>query len=319
MVSIFFLVTDRKDIFSKTGLNLKWGFMICLVGLAIYAVAAANRDGLTGEVLRGKTMPNDYLCLCMIGAVAWVIGSFICVYGTKAFSKARFPLLFLVFTIPIPLFILHPVIKTLQYVSAEAANVVFKLSGVPFHREGRLIFELPGLSVKVAEVCSGIRSSLALLILSVITGHMFLRRISHRVILSLMVFPITVVKNALRIGTISLLANYVDMKFLTNHWIHSSGGIPFFAVALCFFIPCVWFLKRSENTKSQKYIHHRDTEYTEKPKTPGIIISSNRRYRGHIRHQLKKLFILPSHQFFMKIDERLIKKNVFSVLSVSLW
>jgi len=42
--------------------------------------------------------------------------------------------------------------------------------------------------------------------------------------LALAIFPITVVKNAFRIVTITLLANYVDMRFLTHHWIHSSGG-----------------------------------------------------------------------------------------------
>ena len=33
-------------------------------------------------------------------------------------------------------------------------------------------------------------------------------------------------------GFITLLANYVYMRFLTNHWIHQSGGMPFFVVAL---------------------------------------------------------------------------------------
>ena len=36
------------------------------------------------------------------------------------------------------------------------------------------------------------------------------------------------------------------MKFLTNHWIHSSGGIPFFAAAMAMFIPMVWLLRRRE-------------------------------------------------------------------------
>ena len=98
----------------------------------------------------------------------------------------------------------------------------------------------------MAEECSGIRSSLSLFILSIITGYLFLRTFSRRVILALAIFPITVVKNGFRIVTITLLANYVDMRFLTNHWIHSSGGIPFFAVAMGMFIPLVWALRRTE-------------------------------------------------------------------------
>jgi exosortase/archaeosortase family protein len=74
--------------------------------------------------------------------------------------------------------------------------------------------------------------------------------LSRRLILALAVFPITVVKNALRIMTITLLANQVDLRFLTNHWIHSSGGIPFFAFALTLFIPLVWILRNSEARKA---------------------------------------------------------------------
>ena len=247
-VSLFFGFIYRRDIFADIEWRPKWGVAFCVLGLAALAVASAYREQLLGVTLRNKITPNDYLSLCMAGVICWVIGSFITAYGAKAFRKAMFPLLFLVFAIPIPLFVLHPVIKALQYASAEAADIVFKLSGVPYLRDG-LVFELSGLAVRVAEVCSGIRSSLALFILSIITGHMFLERTSHRVILALLVFPITVVKNALRIATITLLANYVDISFLTNHWIHSSGGIPFFAVALCLFIPCVWLLRRSERKK----------------------------------------------------------------------
>ena len=181
----------------------------------------------------------------MAGAVAWVCGSFIAVYGTHAFKRARFALLFLIFTIPIPMFLLDGLVVALQLVSAEASDIVFRLTGISYHRSG-LVFEFPNVAVQVAEQCSGIRSSLSLFILSVITGYLFLGTLSRRVILSLAIFPITVVKNAFRIVTITLLANFVDMRFLTNHWIHISGGIPFFAVALAMFIPLVWLLKRTE-------------------------------------------------------------------------
>ena len=248
-VSLFFLLADRKDIFADTDGNLKWGLALCAIALAVFAVASGFRENLIGVTSRSKPTENDYLTLCMVGAITWTMGSFIFAYGLPAFNKARFPMLFLIFTVPIPLFLLHPIIKALQYASAEAANVAFKISGVPYLRDG-LIFEFTGITIKVAEVCSGIRSSLALFILSIITGHMFLKRYSHRIILSILVFPITVVKNALRICTITLLANYVDISFLTNHWIHSSGGIPFFAVALCFFIPCVWLLRKTERRKA---------------------------------------------------------------------
>ena len=139
-VSLFFLFIDRKDIFSDIRWGIKWGLALCILGVIIFAIALTFRDQLTGVTLRNWETPNDYLTLCMSGALLWVIGSFIGIYGKTAFKAARFPLLFLVFSIPIPLFLLHPIIRALQYASAEAANIVFKLSGVPYMREG-LIFE----------------------------------------------------------------------------------------------------------------------------------------------------------------------------------
>jgi len=245
LVSFFLLVVQRKSIFAEAARTPATGFGVCAAGLVLYGLAILLRGHLSSQAFRNQDVPNDYLTLCMAGAVAWVIGSFIAVYGLRAFKKARFALLFLVFTIPFPVFLLNGIVTTLQFASGEAADIVFRLTAAPYHRSG-LVFEFPNVAVLVAEQCSGIRSSLALFILSIITGYLFLRTTSKRVILALAIFPITVVKNAFRIVTITLLANYVDMRFLTAHWIHSSGGIPFFAVAMGMFIPLVWALRRTE-------------------------------------------------------------------------
>jgi len=250
LVSLFLLMTERKSIFAAAARTPAAGFPVCAAGLVFYGLAILLRGHLSSQAFRNQDVPNDYLTLCMAGAVAWVVGSFIAVYGLRAFKKARFALLFLVFTIPIPVFLLDAVVTALQHASAEVADIVFRLAGAPYHRSD-LVFEFSNVAVRVAEECSGIRSSLSLFILSIITGHLFLRTFSRRVILALAIFPVTVLKNAFRIVTITLLANYVDMRFITDHWIHRSGGIPFFAVAMGMFIPLVWALRRTEKSGTE--------------------------------------------------------------------
>jgi exosortase len=245
LVSLFFLFVERHAIFATVRRRPFLGLTVCGAGLLFYGGAVFFWKSLDRAAFRAQDVPNDYLTLCMAGAVAWVIGSFIAAYGTAAFRAARFPLFFLLFAVPIPMFLLTRIITALQYASAHASDIVFGLTGAPYHRVG-LVFEFPNVSVLVAEQCSGIRSSLSLFILSVISGYLFLRTVSRRLILVLAIFPITVIKNAFRIATVTLLANYVDMRFLTNHWIHQSGGMPFFAVALLMFIPLVWLLRKSE-------------------------------------------------------------------------
>jgi len=245
VVSLFLLATRRHAMLAAAKPRPSVGCAVGAAGLLLYGMATAFDKRLGTAAFRAQDVSNDYLTLCMAGAVAWVIGSVIAVYGTAAFRQARFALLFLLFAIPLPMFLLQGIVTSLQYASAHAADLVFSAVGIPYHRMG-MVFELPNVTVEVAEVCSGIRSSLSLFILSVLTGFLFLRTMSRRVLLTLVILPITVVKNAFRIATVTLLANYVDMRFLTHHWIHRSGGIPFFAVALAMCIPIVWLLRKSE-------------------------------------------------------------------------
>jgi exosortase len=106
-----------------------------------------------------------------------------------------------------------------------------------------MVFEFTGVTIEVAKECSGIRSSLAMFITSVVAGYLTLPSGWRRVVLSLTVLPITIFKNAVRITTITLLSIYVDGNFLTNSWIHRSGGIVFFAIGLVLLALVIWVLR----------------------------------------------------------------------------
>jgi exosortase len=162
----------------------------------------------------------------------------------QAFRAASFPLLFLLFLVPIPSFLLIAIIQFLQRASTEVAYALLVLTGVPFVRDG-FTFELPGISVMVAQECCGIRSSIALFITGVLAAHLTLKTGLRRFLLILAVLPITIFKNALRIVTLTLLAAYVNKNILESQ-LHRAGGIPFFALALVFFGCVLWVLRRWE-------------------------------------------------------------------------
>ena len=61
--------------------------------------------------------------------------------------------------------------------------------------------------------------------------------------------PLLLVKNGIRIVTLSLLSIYVDPGFLTGS-LHRSGGILFFILALVILAPVLWILQRSKPTAS---------------------------------------------------------------------
>jgi len=247
LVSLYFLIGDRKAIFMEIDYSIHAGSLPMAAGVLFYWIGISRILELN---------QNDYLSLMMFSYLSCFIGGFIVFYGTRVFRKAMFPLLFLVFIVPIPTPILESLIRILLIGSANTSHAVFNILDVPVYRDG-FFFQLPQITVEVAKECSGIRSTLALFITSIIAGRLYLRTGWRRIALSLCIFPITIFKNSLRIVTITLLANYVDPTFLTNSLLHKAGGKPFFVLALLFLAPVLWFLRRSEKKNS---INHGDTD-----------------------------------------------------------
>ncbi|RJR26021.1 MAG: exosortase [Desulfobacteraceae bacterium] len=239
IVSLYFLITERKKIFSDGKPTAGSGALLALAGLVPYGLGILNR---------GSLQENDFLALCIAGFVLWLIGGFVGVFGREAFRRGIFPMLFMAFMIPIPTFILDPLVEFLQVCSAHAVEPIFKLIGLPYFRDG-LVYEVPGgVAVKVASECSGIRSTIALVITAVVAGHMFLRSNWRRVLLVLCVFPVTIFKNALRITSLTTLAAEFDKSWLDS-WLHRSGGVVYLMIAFAILGPVLWFLRWTERKK----------------------------------------------------------------------
>lgn len=235
LVSAFFFYVGRKEIFADTQYAVSVGLGTILVGVVLYASGISQGHRLS---------ENDYLAVVTASAVAIWIGGFTLCYGLRASKHALFSLLFLLFIVPLPTFAMERTVAVLQESSAEATSALFGLVGVPVLREG-FVFHLTGMSIEVAEECSGIHSAIALLLTSTVAGKLFLTSAWRRVTLALVVFPIAVLKNGLRIVTLTLLSNYVDARILSGP-LHKQGGIPFFFVALSFLAVVMWLLRRSE-------------------------------------------------------------------------
>jgi exosortase len=150
----------------------------------------------------------------------------------------------LLLTIPIPDFLLDKTIYFLQKGTTEIAAVLFDWSGVPVLRDG-FVFHLARVNIEVARECSGIRSSLALIILAILVAHFCLRTFWRQAVLVLIGLFVMILKNAIRIVTLTLLASYVDPGFLYGN-LHREGGVVFFLIGLALMAPVLWWLERSE-------------------------------------------------------------------------
>lgn len=241
LITIYLLYQKRKEIRDKMQYPFVPGAAGAIAGVVGYAMVLYFGRGLN---------PNDYSTIVTLSSLVMLWGVFLFSYGKEAFRAALFPLLFLLFAVPVPAFIMNEIITFLQIGSTEFANLLLWVSQVPYFRDG-FVFQLPGVTVEVAPQCSGIRSGLALFITALLAGYLFLDSGWRRVILIVFVFPITMFKNGIRITTLTLLGAYVDPRILQSS-LHREGGIPFFILALLLMAPILFFLKRWEDKAKKR-------------------------------------------------------------------
>ena len=233
-ISAYLIYVQRREVFSKAQFHFFAGSSLFLGGLIL---------GWMGYVKSHAS--NDFLSVEILGLVVLWIAAFILFYGTLAYRAAQFPLLFLLLLVPIPDFLIDRAVFLLQAGSATVAYGLFRLLNVPVFEQG-FILRLPTLTIEVAKECSGIRSSIVLLITILLVAQFVLQSAWRKWLLVLSIIPIVVFKNAVRIVTISMLTMYVSRRFL-HGWLHTSGGIVFYLLGLLALFPILALLKRGES------------------------------------------------------------------------
>lgn len=129
-----------------------------------------------------------------------------------------------------------------------AAHAIFILARVPVQQRGLLI-HIPDLTLEVAPECSSIRSSLVLVVTTMVLAHLLLRSWWRKLLLVALAIPLAIAKNGLRIFVLGFLTIRVDRSYLTGR-LHHQGGFIFFLIALAGVFLALWILRRGEARKS---------------------------------------------------------------------
>ena len=217
-------------------LSSAWGPALLLAAVGTGALFASLHFSELGQ--------NDYMTLIALSFVCFVIAGTFLFLGSKWARSAMFPLFFLAFMIPLPEAAVDSLENASKVASAEVANWLFLVSGTPFLRSG-MDFQLPGITITVAKECSGIRSSLVLVITSLLAANMFLRTNWRRALLVAAVIPLGLLRNGFRILVISLLCVHIGPHMI-NSIIHRRGGPFFFALSLIPLFAMLWWFRRQE-------------------------------------------------------------------------
>jgi exosortase len=155
--------------------------------------------------------------------------------GKEFFKALLFPLVFLILMIPIPSVLMDRVTFPMQLFASKVAAGCLDLIGIPVLREGNII-QLANTSLEVVEACSGIRSLISLIALSVVFAYFSQSGTWKRVVLVLSTFPIAIIANAARVTGTGILAHHYGQTVAQGFFHGFSGWILFVVAFVCLFV-----------------------------------------------------------------------------------
>jgi exosortase C (VPDSG-CTERM-specific) len=237
-VSAYLIYIRRSSLPRDYDFSPGWA-MIPLVAGGV-ALAAAVVFGVFGHSLSH----NDYLTLIALSFVSFLAAGGFFFLGRKWMTSVAFPFAFLLFMVPLPDHAIDFLETASKLASAESANMFFNLTGTPVLRNGTF-FELPDITLQVAQECSGIRSSWVLFITSLLAANLFLRSSWRRAVLVAAVIPLGILRNGFRILVIGLLCVNFGPEMI-HSVLHKRGGPIFFVLSLIPLFLLLWGLRHSE-------------------------------------------------------------------------
>ena len=217
MVAAYIAWQRREAVAALTLRPNYWGLLLIAWGAAQLFVGT-----LGAELFLQRTA----LLFTLVG-ILLVIG------GTRLVRELAFPLILLIFMIPIPRIIYTQITFPLQLFASTVAERTLDLVGIPVLREGNVL-ELASQKLSVVEACSGIRSLLSLTFLSLVYAYFFDSKKWMRWVLLACTIPIAILANAGRVTITGILSEV--RPDLARGFFHSLEGWLIFAVAMTFMI-----------------------------------------------------------------------------------
>jgi len=220
-----------------------------VIDLPLAIVSLAGGLGVLGftywlDFVGRAPADNDRLTLLTLSFLCCLAAGGFFFLGRGWMRAAAFPLAYLIFMVPMPDAMADALETASKYASAEVANLLFHFSGTPFLRAGAF-FQLPNITIEVAQACSGIRSSWVLFMTSILAANLFLKTRWRRFALVAFVIPLAILRNGFRILVIGLLCVNVGPQMI-HSLIHRRGGPVFFVLSLIPFLLMLWWLRKGD-------------------------------------------------------------------------
>lgn len=247
-------------IYNKCRHDANWshGFLIPLFSLYLLYIrwdelAAARRRvcrwGLMLLLLSIVAMVLSFVktfWLCHLAMIPMFLGLVLYLGGPGVLRVTWLPIVYLVLAIPIPDILYGDIALPLQNFAASATGVILQMFGVKMSVTAShlTITSISGeqYPLGVVEACSGVRSLMAFVALSVAMAYIDDRPTWQRVILVVSSLPITILCNVIRVATTSTMY-VIDKPELGQDFMHTFMGLALLVPALLMLMGLSWLLR----------------------------------------------------------------------------
>ena len=190
-----------------------WGVIVLVLGLSVYLIGTIGAEWF---------LRRSSLIVVLGGLILYL-------YGIEYIKTLLFPLVFLIFMVPLPAIIYNAVAFQLQLFVSKVSVQLISFVGIAVYRSGNII-EISTGPLAVEEACSGMRSIMALLALTSLFAYFMYSSRLKQWILVVFALPLAVVTNIIRVTATGICAHYFGKEFAEGI-LHESFGLIVFAIA----------------------------------------------------------------------------------------
>jgi len=193
--------------------------------------------------------------LLFMGIWGCVVGLCVMLYGKRT-RHLVFPLLILFFIVPLPPFVNQILTFKLKMAASKLSVWMLRALGVSVVLEGNII-DIGVDKLQVADACSGLRYLMPMILMAVLVAYSFVKGRWRWMVLLLLIVPLSIFINAIRIW-ISALLTASGHPELAQNLFHDFSGWLMFMIASVILVTVALILKKIGTRIKDKGLRDKD-------------------------------------------------------------
>jgi exosortase len=208
-----FLIWKKRDLLSRTIVSTSnWGALILIGSLGLYIISYAGALAFLARAM---------VVFSLVGLILFTLGKSI-------FLITKFPLLYLLFMVPVPDSIYNLIALPLQLFATKISAFIIQILTIPAYREGNMIY-FAQTQLEIAEACSGLRSMMSFIMLGVLFAYMMDEKpYWKKTMIIFSTIPLSLFANIFRVTATGILAHFYGNQ-VARGFLHEFSGLAVFA------------------------------------------------------------------------------------------